>query len=353
MYKIVKGNDVTNKETSDFDWQYLSKMEDIEKICFKKSKQSYKKIQDDLSDELRLCTIHPLIYSAHVAFAQHKNLEIHPEDIHLLVTHQIGTHINLNSEKYKNLFTKSDEKKKLIVVVPIDVIDNKKEFSKTIYKFCDKMDLDDSVKEFFESDFSESSDNIKLCSKMSLMETASKFYDYGMLTMCGIPEFHIYGTTEDWIKLKKKIQILDKIDLGLYKKKLENFIDEVLKSFTTDNNKFWINFYKYTEKNDYSGSFDAINGHILKLFWYINKKRFIKSENFSDTIPAESLLTDFKVIDIDWLCMGNLRKFKLVTGFMGVSVNSKIDSVKPVTSWILYECPFTSQSSEKEHKTMV
>jgi hypothetical protein len=337
MYKTVKGNNIKKEQVSDFNWKQLSNIKKIEKICSKKFNKEVKQIQDDLPEELFPCTIHPLIYAAHVAFAQHKNLEIHPEDIHLLVTHQIGTHVNLNPDKYKNLFTKSNEKKKLIVDVSIDVIANKKEFSKTMHEFCNKMDLDDGIKECFESDFSESSNNIKLCSKMSLMDSASKFYDYGMHTKCGIPEFHIYGTTEDWNKLKKKIQILDKIDLGTYKKKLEEFIDEVLKSFTTDNNKFWVNFYKYTEKENFSGSVDSINGHILKLFWYMDEDSVIESKDFNAKIPSESILANYKIIDIDWNCLGTKRYFKLVTGFIGITLNEKIDSVRSVASWILYE----------------
>jgi len=337
MFKIVKGNNITDKQKSKLSPFYEEELNIIEKTCFTK-KQNVKKVQDDLNEELHVSSVHSIIFAAHVAFCYHKNLEIHPEDIHLLITHQIGKHINLNSEKYRKLFTKNDKKENIILDVPIDIIKNKKEFIETIYKFCDNMNLNDNIKDLFESDFSTSTENDKLCSKMSLMNTASKYYDYTMCTKCGIPEFHIYGTIEDWKKLKNKIQILDVIDLGEYKKKLENFLDEVILSYTTDNNKFWINYYKFTEKNDFSGSIDKINGHILKLFWYDNGDNIISScDNFTKTINAKSFNQDYKIVDIDWLCLGKIFHYKLISGFMGVFVNDKNNSLKPISSWILYE----------------
>jgi hypothetical protein len=60
------------------------------------------------------------------------------------------------------------------------------------------------------ADFTTTSPNVKMVSQISIMSSLQQFFQYGMMTLCGIPAIEMLGSEKDWIRLGEKLQALRK-----------------------------------------------------------------------------------------------------------------------------------------------
>ena len=98
-----------------------------------------------------------------------------------------------------------------------------------------------------------------------LMDMVKEYFEYKVYTRCGIPEFNIKGSVDDWNKMKSKIQRFREFDLDSWVNNLEYFIDNMIGIVNGEDKKSFLNsFYKFEST---SGA-EWITGEILRLFPY-------------------------------------------------------------------------------------
>lgn len=145
-----------------------------------------------------------LIHYLHLCWAQEKGCELRPDMLYYTVISEIASEILANPERYVHLFSDSQTKPTIVVLVDDenivkadrlveamrDVV-NSPEFLSTI---CD-------VK--FDSDVPDAS----YARKMVFACMGTPFYDY-MGTRCGIPHVDIVGSLEDWKTLESAVNKL-------------------------------------------------------------------------------------------------------------------------------------------------
>lgn len=79
------------------------------------------------------------------------------------------------------------------------------------------------------------------------METVKHYFDYEVHTLCGIPEFHLIGTVEDWKNVKKRSEKFKEFDLDWWIKVLHPVLDKIIETVETgkmQDKSFWESFYK-------------------------------------------------------------------------------------------------------------
>ena len=215
-------------------------------------------------------------HAAHNCFANHLPLALSPEVLMYLVLHEIAVTVKLYPENYRDLFTKSAKKE--LIKVRHDGL----ELGNPNSPWFETMPLfEDALGEVLPSDvlkhalpkFNTHTPITRAASMVAFMDMASPYYDYRVMTKCGIPKIRLLGTASDWTRLYlscRSLSGLFKKDLGVY----FSFLLPVLKTIEQQahgdgvggeyDNDFWSSIYKHLSG---SGT-DAMTGWLSAFLNY-------------------------------------------------------------------------------------
>ena len=281
--------------------------------------------------------IHPFIYAAHKAFADHRPLVISPDGVWTLITQGTQIYLAQNSKEY------SEYSKNLLndpaLTVKGSISDNS--WLNILDQFHSHLSekLQHPGEQLYSTSFSTTGLNIRNARKLMKVTSESEEFEISLFTLCGIPEITLEGKTEDWIKIRKQMKILKDIGLSEWADHLAPIIDEFVNASKGEVNKhFWNSFYKF---NDECG--DAkITGWILNFFPYNKKgsvREFVKYETGKDyslvphsdpniSFPSGRNYLPFKLND-----NGKVIDMRFEAGFMGVSQNPETLALKAEINW--------------------
>lgn len=219
--------------------------------------------------------LNPFILSLHISFAYDLPITITPDILWIVITQGFAQHINKNAEKYPKSFVDFKGKKEITIVRNeffSDITTN--DWSTIFPEFTEKISkiIGDDKTQLVVQDFTTTNIYSKMAMQTVLMGTLQNYFEYTVLTRCGIPEFNILGDIYDYKKILTKIQEYKNVfDLDWWVNKLEDIITKFMN--IVDPNKEsdveWLNsFYKFETQ---SGG-DIINGHVLGLFSYLKNE---------------------------------------------------------------------------------
>ena len=301
----------------------------------------------------------PVLNGFYTAHINHYPIRIKPDDIWLLIVQAFSSHVNANSEELRNYFVNFDGKKELIVkyydITYINEVTKKhlEDFSEQINEQMKKY-LGEEILEILTPNFSTTTYDSSIISKISIMGAFKKYFDYKMMLCgCGIPYIILEGEEEDYIKIKSKAEKLSKYDFGWY---INRIVPHLQKMIDAKKGKIDVDYFKnIIQKKEvteirykpsggrYGVKVDHISGWFLQFFAYLNKKdkysgkilRFVedslKVEDFKD-LASQMLIVPFKIIEVQNNNKEYLMKYKV--GFVGCDQNEKKE-VYPVQGWIV------------------
>lgn len=126
-----------------------------------------------------------------VAWAYHRSIVIAPQYIWYTITSEIARRISENPDNYRDAFTTSDEKIKILQEGDhLDII-------KLMSQLNELTPIDYKL---FSPTLSTNTINSELALSGVFAEAASHYYDY-MMFCCGIPKVKITGLRTDWLTL--------------------------------------------------------------------------------------------------------------------------------------------------------
>ena len=149
------------------------------------------------------------------AYNNHWTLEMRPEDWFYTFVQKIALAIDRSSKTdvVRDFFVNYKDKKTLTVTVaedsPMDV--DYSWFLDQMTKQIDENIKTDNFVELMTANFSTSSKTDRIVSSITTMMSMQEFFEYRMMCGCGIPAVAMKGTEDDWIKLKMKLQYLEKL----------------------------------------------------------------------------------------------------------------------------------------------
>lgn len=241
-----------------------------------------------------------LLETVRNAYHGHYPLALSPDVIWLTICQGVSKHINLNFKSLENKIYKNGHPKSILVRIDSLAFDST-QWSVAVDSLAQQTRryTDPYFYEAFVPQFSTTTPIDHVAYQITLLDAQKKAFSYNLESGCGFPWIVLRGTTEDWELIKKKLSILDTLEMTEWKESLTPILDEFIEASQGRANKtFWMNIFK-TE-----GEYEtyAITGWILKLFPYIDSdqpnpflnKRVAASDNLStDRFPSSILSVPF------------------------------------------------------------
>jgi len=146
--------------------------------------------------------LHSFIATLLAAFNDHRPLSISPDHIWLLISQGFANHVNENAEQLRKQLVDFDGTTEIKVTVSDKFHSSTKpsKWEDVLQKFCAELEsnIGAELHNNVVSKFSTTGPVEKCAFQISLMEAMSPYFSYKLMTICGIPQITLEGTTEDW-----------------------------------------------------------------------------------------------------------------------------------------------------------
>lgn len=213
---------------------------------------------------------HRFVTTAHFAYAHHYPLTLSPDMLWLLIAQGFATHIRENAEALRHRFV-AHEGKITLLVEREDFLrgfaGNDWEGIFTDFSTLIGEHIGNAAHTAIAPTFSTTGIVEKAAFDITLMDAMQHYFEYETGIICGIPEFHLEGTPEDWRQLRNHAAQLQQYDLDWWIPYLLPVLNEfIAASEGNPNIKFWRRFFRASSGG--CGS-PTMNGYILAFFPYV------------------------------------------------------------------------------------
>ena len=156
-----------------------------------------------LSPELRaqlasraVSKCHPLIDAVATAFNQHWPLTLSPDSIWLVIGQGFAHHVAENAETLRHHLVRHDGRRELRVAVS-DLSLSSFECAISHWSLQIREATNPVLHETLICDFSTTTPAIRTASEVVLMDCYSSYFEYSMMSVCGIPKITVTGSLQD------------------------------------------------------------------------------------------------------------------------------------------------------------
>jgi len=295
-----------------------------------------------------------LVEAVGLAYNNHIPLSLSPDAIWSVIGHSFSMWINENAEAVRSQFVAHEGKKKIEVEVP-GYEAHDPNWQRILGEFSEKIaDHVGKKRNLFLNDFSTTTFDSQMGSEAILMYAMSKYFSYGMRTMCGFPSITLEGTPDDWHKIVGRVQYLAEFALGdddhlrTWVNRLLPVVQEfALASEGKVNADFWRSFYR--EDGGSGGPY--IDGHVTNFFPYtMGGKETLKINEWKTGMcgggpTLDSFRASYSPVDVKWLINGGERGMQFHGGLVGVSYKENI--LRPEVGWCITETLATDETESE------
>jgi hypothetical protein len=211
--------------------------------------------------------------------------------------------------------------------------------------------------DLFVADFSTTGPLERAAYHVTMMDAYQKYFDYGLVCICGIPTITLEGTVSDWQQIVKRVRRLDSLDLEWWTDRLEPVCEQFVRAASgAVDREHWQAIYK--PKGAYGG--DVATGWIIDLFPYIQdgtvRNQLLEeaeepddstesvSEGQEGNLYLDRLLARGLSLEAfpTGLCSapltltlpdGSFQAKELLGGFTGIVQNPETLALQPVIGW--------------------
>ena len=284
-------------------------------------------------------THNPLVAAAHLSYAMHLPFEISPDILWNTILQGLSAHINANSELYRYNIVNHAGKKQIVVRDDSLAFENNWTNAIGLIKrqILDQVDV--KFKSALDTEFSTTGPIEATAHIASMMDALKSFFEYRVMSCCGIPRVDIAGTREDYIRIGTTIEpILKTLDFEIWNLKLQAIIQGIVNTFDNPNNTitaaFWSSMYKYNGPQG-SGDEAHITGWLAHLFPYLKSnvknplvfdlapidKKFKRYQN--NYVPLAEISSGITLTPFVWSLIGVEKPMVLAAGLVGVGLTTK------------------------------
>jgi hypothetical protein len=252
------------------------------------------------------------------AWNNHYGIVFTPDFFWQIFLTEIATHIKNNAEKYRDLFTDSDEKKEILVptgdpqLIDLNLI--AEELTKLVPTNSD----------IFLPEFSTTTIGSAMSFKAAFADAMSPYYNYSMFC-CGIPSVKLLGRKSDWKAVISRVESFKKIiDNPEYFDKVSLLAETIKKSIKNPNPKFWKNIFALERCG--SGGQVEVEGWINDLYMKKPNPGYIQNYPSSTSYVSYKNISTNKSFELCYgLFSSNVEGDYLVPEF-GFVINEKLKS---------------------------
>jgi hypothetical protein len=212
-----------------------------------------------------------LLMAADLCFQAHLPLGLRPEVLWYTILSQLAAEVKSRPEAYRSLFASDQGTQKIVVRHDGLRLGSAYGWDQAIGMFQAPLGehVPSSVLDAcIPDDLSTCGTPENLASLIAFMDAASPYYEYSVLTLCGIPKVALFGTTRDWENL---IARMDRVatfypDLADYFASVRPLLAKIAKATTGERDtEFWKSLFK--RKSESGG--DKLTGWLSAFFLYL------------------------------------------------------------------------------------
>ena len=300
---------------------------------------------------------HPVLEAVHTAFAQHYPLALSPDDVWLCLAQGFALHVEANAEALRSRFVRHEGKLELELRRDHFVMgspDNDwkgcfAEWSDAIAAHIGKK------RDLVVASFSTTGPIERAASELVLMSATRSYFDFGVMTMCGIPAITLLGTVEDWRAIRRRAEVFAEFDLGAWVRVLLPILDQLVAAADGRADRaFWRSIYKRNTRS--GGSF--VTGWINVLFPYLavshvdaggrrHAPRIVPNRcarNWPHELDGDfegttlgSFPRGMSDVPLTWNYFGVRFPMTLSGGFVGFAQDPQTLAVQPAIGWTVQE----------------
>ncbi|PHN01548.1 DUF4419 domain-containing protein [Flavilitoribacter nigricans] len=313
--------------------------------------------------------INGFLYAINRAFSQHLPLRLKPEYFWMLILQGVAKHIDQNPEKYRHLLVEHEGKAEIKVRDDALLVDKSRWATipdQLIQEFRGHLaDAGQDLETFLPS-FSTTTDAERIAFQIGILDIYSNYFDYLVMSLCGIPEIELEGSPDDWQEIEDRLNGLAFLELDWWTRHLRPIIRKIKASAAGEADvDFWTSIYKYMEMS--GGPY--ISGWIINFFPYLKEKGKLRDKPKNDTSPGDAfqswspsgiVFSDVekrnpylgmeevpRVLKMDnfhtgvsrvpfkWMKTGTLVDMHFTGGFIGVDQDEDSLALVPKLGWIV------------------
>jgi len=271
----------------------------------------------------------------HSAYARHYALKLSVSDFIILIGQGLSRHIEQNAEKLRHHFVNHEGKKKIEIRRDEFVKGQKNDWSTVFGDFAEeiKKRVKADVYGIVIDDTSIATPTTRIVSEITLMDAMKSFFDYRLMTCCGIPQITLDGTPEDWKKLQDKVGKLvemnkdDCLELKWWLDELVPVVEKICEAGI--HRKIDVDFWSEIYKSSGGSGGPYITGWITKFFPYLASNVVNQFyEIVSGDIPKQ-----ISQVPFIWEYYGEEIPMTFCAGFLGAEFDKETGTVKPAHFW--------------------
>lgn len=280
---------------------------------------------------------HGLYHAVSTAYNAHRRLVLSPDHVWLAIARVYAEHITSHAEELRKYFVEH-EGQKLIEIRRDDFRKGSSEnpWPEAFDEFGARVDLDvkPGVANTFICDFTTTGPIERAVSQVTLMDAMSRYFKYGMVTMCGIPEITLLGEPADWSKLGEKVIDLQPIEgLRTWGAELFEFVRKFHEASQGDvDTEWWKSFYR---QGGGSGG-EHFDGHVAALFpredW---KTKILRTPS---TVYETGISHQFSRVPFLWKYYTQEFRMRFVAGVPFATILED-GAITPASAWAIEEMP--------------
>ena len=244
----------------------------------------------------------PLVYAGSqgflaacmMSFAQHLPLSLTPDHLWTVIAQGFARHVDQHSEELRHHFVDHEGTKEIRIREDSMVKgDTPKKWEELIFPaFSEAIEKNMNNGEAYETlagrFFSTTTTTAQAASEIVLMTAMKGYFEYTMVTACGIPKIRLEGTRDDWVALRGRTQKLAQWMMPGHTHGelwIQDIIVPILNEFIDAydgkiNYCFWQTMVKFRRTGNGSGSYDFLSGWLPTLFPYLNKEGMVQPNPF-------------------------------------------------------------------------
>lgn len=282
------------------------------------------------------------------AYSYHNPVVLSPDVIWLLISQGFSHYVNENSERLRSLFVDFNGRKTLTVQTGKNIFAPDMDWDAVTADFVKAVRSNLKHKDMADmmlADFSTSGLDEVIASRVTLMNTVEKYFEYKLEeTICGIPYITLQGTPDDWKKIAAKVQQLRNYDMGWWADELEPIIQEFINaSQGNPDREFWKCIVKKVRPGEVRGvgclpmgDQTMFDGWFLKLMPFMEDGRTPDKVDLNARMLGEICGTDFtySLLDVDGSEIGTIP-MKLWGGLLGCTQDRKTTAISFKPGWMV------------------
>lgn len=311
---------------------------------------------------------HGFVDAVRWAFEHHYPLALSPDSVWLCIAQGVAQHLRRDPERLRQHVVRHPSK--LAITVHRDDLvlgSSANDWTGVLHALSQSISEHvGSLASVLVCDFSTTGPVERTASEIVLMDAVSDYFDFNLLTLCGIPEVTLEGEPSDWQAILRRARALDHLNLGFW---LEGLLPVLEKLAETAQGKvdrdFWQSFFKW---RDESGG-PYVCGWINVFFPYLvdasttTAPTLVPNENAAlwdrrdeapwGGTPAHCLPSGVSLAPFTWSYLGTDLAMELLAGPIGVSQNLTTLALSPAIGWMVRHVssgPPTRRSQAPEHQ---